>query len=177
MTSSSFLFFAAFDAKTSLPRKRTNPRNSDSVRKMQSALQAPLGRKHHGDRPFTPKKRGGIGRVPISENRFRQQKRSFRLRESSFVICYAAGVVGRSMGRPNIAPLLNQAHNPLKFSIAVGSFYFGDVPRTVSAQNLYLLHAISPEQFQRFRANSFTGHRNGDRRRTPHGRGAADPAQ
>ena len=112
MTSSSFLFFAAFDAKTSLPRKRTNPRNSDSVRKMQSALQAPLGRKHHGDRPFTPKKRGGIGRVPISENRFRQQKRSFRLRESSFVICYAAGVVGRSMGRPNIAPLLNQAHNP-----------------------------------------------------------------
>lgn len=86
MTSSSFLFFAAFDAKTSPPRKRTNPWNSDSDRKMQPALQVPLGRKHHGDRPFTPKKRGGIGRVPISENRFRQQKRSFRASESSFVM-------------------------------------------------------------------------------------------
>ena len=46
-----------------------------------------------------------------------------------------------------------------------------------SAQDFHLLHAIPPEQFQRFRANLLTGHRNGDRRRTPHGRGAADPAQ
>ena len=93
------------------------------------------------------------------------------------LLCYAAGVVGRSMGRPNIAPLLNQAHNPLKFSIAVGSFYFRDVSRTVSAQNLYLLHAISPEQFQRFRANSLPGHHNRNRRRTPHGGGTTDPPQ
>ena len=46
-----------------------------------------------------------------------------------------------------------------------------------SAQDFHLLHAVPPEQLQRFRANSLTGHRNGDRRRTPHGRGAADPAQ
>lgn len=46
-----------------------------------------------------------------------------------------------------------------------------------SAQDFHLHHAIPSEQLQRFRTNSLTGHRNGDRRRTPHGRGAADPAQ
>ena len=46
-----------------------------------------------------------------------------------------------------------------------------------SAQDFHPLHAVPPEQLQRFRTNSLTGHRNGDRRRTPHGRGAADPAQ
>ena len=46
-----------------------------------------------------------------------------------------------------------------------------------SAQDFHPLHAVPPEQLQRFRTNSLTGHCNGDRRRTPHGRGAADPAQ
>lgn len=46
-----------------------------------------------------------------------------------------------------------------------------------SAQDFHPLHAVPPEQLQRFRTNSLTGHRNGDCRRTPHGRGSADPAQ
>lgn len=50
-------------------------------------------------------------------------------------------------------------------------------PKPFSAQDFHLLHTVPPEQLQRFRANSLTGHRNGDRRRTPHGGGAADPAQ
>ena len=59
---------------------------------------------------------------------------------------------------------------------------YSDLPvllfsKPFSAQDFHLLHAVPPEQLQRFRTNSLTGHRNGDRRRTPHGRGAADPAQ
>ena len=72
---------------------------------------------------------------------------------------------------------------PIKFPNSTEPVLYENVEEIVVVCGLQALGrplievAHRPEQFQCFRANLLTGHRNGDRRRTPHGRGAADPAQ
>ena len=99
-----------------------------------------------------------------------------------------AGVVGYREAVLETFPHARRMHTAKKQTADPAAFagsavcQCSDLPvllfsKPFSAQDFHPLHAIPPEQLQRFRADSLTGHRNGDRRRTPHGRGAADPAQ